>query len=146
MRSYGQLMMACLGLALAGGEGLAQFPATPEHNTLMEKKLVSAQEVMAAIAREDFDGISKQSQQLRLLSQEAAWNVLQTSEYIRLSEDFRNTTDQLQTAAKHENLDAVGLAFIKLSISCIDCHRHVKNELSRVGRIPLPASSLPLQR
>ena len=145
MRNHRQRMLACLFLAVAAGPSLAQYPVTPAHNTLMEKKLTSAQQVLAAIAREDHDSIAKQAQQLRLLSQEAAWNVLQTSEYIRLSEDFRNTTDQLQAAAKHENVDAVGLAFVKLSISCIDCHRHVKNEMARVGMVPTPAS-LPLQR
>jgi hypothetical protein len=71
-----------------------------------------------------------------LLSQEAGWNVIQTPEYLRLSEDFRNTTGQLKQAAMEKNLDAVGLAFVKLSISCIDCHRHTKSELSRIGQRP----------
>ncbi len=125
----------------------AQVTATPEHAALMERKLLSANRVLAGIAREDFKEIATQAQRLRLLSQEAGWNVLQTPEYMRLSEDFRNTTLQLEKAAAGNNLDAVGLAFIKLSISCIDCHRHARQELPRVGRRASdPPSSERLQR
>ena len=130
--------LACLAaLVLLTAIGRGQVPlTTPEHAVLMEKKLKSAQRVLAGVARDDYADVAKQARTLMLLSQEAGWNVIQTGEYKRLSEDFRNTARQLEETAKDKNSDAVGLAYVKLSISCIDCHRHVRAERSRIGQHP----------
>ena len=112
----------------------AQVPVGQQHGVLMQKKLTSTQQVIAGIAREDYKELAKQAQKLTLLSHEAGWNVIQTPEYIRLSDAFRSSTAQLKKAAESQNMDAVGLAYIKLSISCIDCHRHAKEELSKIGQ------------
>ncbi len=139
------LVAVLLSTAAGVTTGWAQVTATPEHAAIMERKLLSANRVLAGIAREDFKEIAQQAQRLRLLSQEAGWNVLQTPEYLRLSKDFRSTTEQLEEAAERNNIDAVGLAFIKLSIGCIDCHRYARKELPRVGQRPLalpPADGL----
>ena len=106
-----------------------QEPGSPQHDVIMEKKLECAQELFAAVTTGDFEEVNRQAQKLRLLSQEAGWNRLQTPEYMRLSADFRGSTSQIEAAADEKNLDAVGLAFVKLSITCIDCHRHTSQEL-----------------
>ena len=131
-------MMIILVPLVIAGVSQAQVPATPEHGAIMERKLESTKKVLEGIAREDFAEIAKQAQVLTLLSHEAGWNVLQTPDYIRLSEDFRSTAGQMKKSAEDGNLDAVGLAYIKLSISCIDCHRYAKQE--RVGRRPVSGS------
>ena len=137
-------VMFAITVLVSSASCLAQVPASPNHKLIMDNKLTAAQKVMAGIAREDFAEIRKQAQMLTLLSHEAGWNVVQTPEYIRLSGDFRGTTTQLKKAAEAENMDAVGLAFVKFSISCIECHRHAKEELARVG--DRRNSQLPLQR
>ena len=116
----------------------AQFEDGPQHHHIMDRKLAVTQEVMEGIARNDFKKISQQSQKLHLLSREAGWRVLATPTYLRLSEDFRATATQLEKAADKENLDAVGLAFVKLSISCIECHRYAREEMPRVGVLQNP--------
>ncbi len=93
----------------------------------MARKLTSAQKVLEGLALEDYGLIERESQQLHLLSQESDWNVLQTPDYARLSADFRKTTQQLQEAGENKNLDAAGLGYIKLTFTCIECHRHVRN-------------------
>ena len=124
LRSFVVVCVAGFTVMLMATQVVGQVAATNDHSALMERKLRSAQAVLAGIARSDFDEISRESKRLRLLSHEAAWNVLQTDEYVRLSRTFRSTTTQLERAAESENLDAVGLAYVKLTISCIDCHRH----------------------
>lgn len=116
---------------------------THKHTVLMEKKLAAVQKVVEGVAREDFVKIQQQAQMLRLMSTEAAWNVIQTPDYVRMSEQFRGTTDQLKQAAKDRNIEAVGLAYVSLSISCVNCHRHARSELSRIGKIvPTPVGFL----
>lgn len=118
------MMLVCIaGLAHAQTENLAR-----NHAVLMEKKLASAQAVLAGLARNNFEEIEKQAQMLSLLSHEAAWNVIQTQEYSRQSEAFRNTTQQMQDAAASQNADAVALSYVKLTISCIDCHRYARTQ------------------
>jgi hypothetical protein len=94
---------------------------------LMARKLASSQKALEGLATEDYELMQRESQRLHLLSQESDWNVLQTRDYIRLSTEFRIAADQLRQAATDKNLDAAGLAYIKLTITCIDCHRHVRS-------------------
>lgn len=116
---------------------------TRQHGQIMERKLDAVQKVMEGIARSDFELIAKESQKLHLLSREAGWNVLLTPTYLRLSEDFRATAKQLEKSAKAENLDAAGLSYVKLSISCIECHRYAKKEMPRIGAVPLKRAIAP---
>ncbi|MFC1758621.1 hypothetical protein ACFL2H_07620 [Planctomycetota bacterium] len=102
----------------------------PAHGGIMQRKLRAAQQVLAGVAQRDFELIERQAKSLHLLSFEAGWNRLQTKEYARLSEDFRATTVQLSRSAKEKNMDATALAYIKLSISCVECHRYARNELN----------------
>lgn len=114
------------------GDARAEQPLDRQHAVLMEKKLTSAQEVLGGLARRNFPEIEKQAQMLNLLSHEAAWNVIQTEEYLRLSDSFRSTIKQLKRAAEDGESDAVALAYINLTISCIDCHRYA--EAQRAAR------------
>jgi hypothetical protein len=53
--------------------------------------------------------------------------VLQTPDYIRLSVEFRKAAEQIRKGAQDKNLDAGGLGYVKLTMTCIDCHRHVRS-------------------
>ena len=119
----------------------AEQPQGRQHAVLMEKKLTSAQEALAGLARRNFPEIEKQAQMLNLLSHEAAWNVIQTEEYLRLSDSFRSTTKQLERAARDQEADAVGLAYIKLTISCMDCHRYADEQQAARTAAEEPDSS-----
>ena len=128
--SYSKILglIAVLATRTAGAEPDRQYSA------LMEQKLTSAQNVLEGVATEDFSLIQAHAARLHLLSQEAGWNVLQTGQYVRFSDTFRNAAKELEESAKEKNLDAAGLAYIKLTISCIDCHRHIRTE--RTGKKP----------
>lgn len=93
----------------------------------MRLKLVHSQKVLEAIVTEDYAAISKHAQEMSLLSQAAQWKVLQTPQYAQQSSDFRRIADSLTTAGKDKNLDAAALAYVKLTLSCVDCHKYVRN-------------------
>ena len=100
-------------------------------NALMHSKLESAQELIKALALEDFEMIQKHSQRLELLSIDAGWNIIQTKDYTRISKEFREAARHMRSAADKQNLDAVGLGYMKLTMSCIDCHRHVRKSRNK---------------
>lgn len=102
--------------------------ASPEKIAkFMRAKLVHSQKILEALALEDFAQMAKHSQDLKLLSQESIWNVLQTEQYVLHSDDFRRRADALTDAAKKKNLDGASLAFVELTLNCVQCHKHVRD-------------------
>ncbi len=99
----------------------------PKAKTLMHVKLDHAQELIEGLATEDYNALAKHSNALTLLSQETDWSVIQTREYRRLSEEFRRNSDQLTKAAKNRNLDGATLAYVGLTMKCVECHKYVRS-------------------
>lgn len=122
----------CFLLAMLATSAVAsaQDPAinTPEKvSKFMRAKLVYSQKLLEALTLEDFPQMAKYSQDLKLLSQESVWNVLQTEQYVKYSDDFRRRADALTAAAKKKNLDGASLAFVELTLNCVQCHKHVRD-------------------
>jgi hypothetical protein len=92
----------------AAGEGQVKN----EVRQFMRKKLDHSQKLLEAVAIEDFDAISTESQKLSLLSQEASWKVLQTEDYVQHSREFRRAADAITHAARQKNLDGAALAYV----------------------------------
>ena len=93
----------------------------------MRAKLEHSQKCLETLVTEDFNGIAKHAQELSLLSQAAEWQVLQTLEYQRHSREFRRTADALTKAGQDENLDGAVLAYMQLTMNCVNCHKYVRN-------------------
>jgi cytochrome c556 len=92
----------------------------------MRAKLSHSQKVLEGLTTEDFDLIAKNSQAMSLLSQATNWQVLQTQDYLQQSQDFRRTADALTEAAGKKNLDGAALAYVELTMKCINCHKYVR--------------------
>lgn len=132
MNRISLLAAAVLCLAAWGLNGFGQtspIDETPPVNfdALMQRKLASSQELIKGLALDDFELIEREAQTLQLLSLDAGWNTIQTDEYARISVEFREAAKRLARAAEDKNLDAAGLGYFKLTMTCIDCHRHVRN-------------------
>lgn len=142
------LVVACvavgltwLGVSLAGQPNPAPRAQAPANEVadIMALKLKHSERVLEAIALADFDTLAKESQALSLLSQEAAFNVLMTAEYAQQSLEFRRSADALTKAAKSKNIDAAALAYVDITMKCVNCHKHVRD----VRMAALPALELP---
>ena len=93
---------------------------------MMHRKLESSQSLIKGLALEDYELLAKEAQMLQLFSLDAGWNVVQTKEYARISGEFRDAAKKIGRAARKKNLDAAGLGYFQLTMTCIDCHRHVR--------------------
>ena len=98
----------------------------PTHD-LMRAKLDHAQSVLEGIALADFDLIAGHAAMLSALSGEAAWRALDTPEYSEQSVAFRRNVDRLRKAARETNLDAATLAYTKMTFSCVECHKYLRD-------------------
>lgn len=106
----------------------ADGPAvTDKVAAFMRAKLGHSQNVLEGLTVEDFDLIDKGAQDLALASQASSWQVLQTEDYARHSDDFRRSCNALRAAAKARNLDGAALAWMEVTMKCIQCHKYVRD-------------------
>jgi hypothetical protein len=141
------VLTSCLATVASAQE--AEDPApTDGVITFMRAKLDHAQHVLEGLTTDDFDMIAKGAGQMEVLSQEAAWQVLQTPEYRQQSGEFRRATRALKDAALKKNLDAAALAYVDVTLKCVRCHEYVRHVRSADARDVVPrdaADALPQQ-
>lgn len=120
-----------LGWALIGStETPAQQPRIQPPklsvDALMRAKLHSSQSLLKGLALEDYALLKKESQRLETLSLDTGWNIIQTKDYVKISGEFREAAKQIRSAAQKKNIDGASLGYIRLTLSCVDCHRHMR--------------------
>ncbi len=109
-------------LPFAVGRGVGFEPATE----LMRRKLSHSQKVLEGIAVKDFEEIAASAEELIAISKEAEWQVLKTPAYELYSNEFRRSAETLVKNAKDKNLDAAALAYVDMTLTCVKCHKHVR--------------------
>ncbi len=124
--------------ALAIGMWMMQLHATQEQqskqsaktdlNNFMQLKLGHAKGILEGLATEDFEQIAKDSQALTALSLQSSWNTHTTINYLDHSADFRRALNVITKAAHEENLDRAALAYVNLTVQCIECHRYLRQK------------------
>ncbi|MCL6503236.1 MAG: hypothetical protein K6T86_11160 [Pirellulales bacterium] len=111
--------------------------APPQRSTLeafMRLKLSHAQDVLEGLATEDYRRIARGAQKLRALAADASWNVYETEEYAFYSREFTDAARQMSASARDRNIDGAALAYVQLTLSCVHCHKHVRDvRTARVG-------------
>ena len=114
-------------LLFAAVPALSRPPKEPTNvSDLMKKKLKHAQKVLEGVAVKDFDLITKNAEELILISNEAEWKVLKTPRYEVYSSDFRRSARNLVENARKKNIDAAALSYVELTLTCVKCHKHVR--------------------
>ena len=124
------ILAACamIAIVLAALPGRSDEPKGSDKKIaqLMHRKLESSQKVLEGLATGDFDKISKNADELIQISKEAEWKSLKTEKYELYSNDFRREADTLVKNAKEKNLDAAALTYVELTLTCVRCHKHVR--------------------
>jgi hypothetical protein len=124
------VLMVFAGVSVLSGHG-----AEPRKvSEIMRQKLKNAQTVLEGISLNDFKKINKSAEDLLLLTKEEGWKVLSTRDYEYYSNEFRRRTQTLMKNAKDKNLDACALSYVELTLTCVKCHKHVREV--RMGMLP----------
>jgi hypothetical protein len=119
-----RLSLVVFLLALSGHDAPAQTTAT---SRLMREKLTHSQKILEAIMTSDFKGLEEHSVVLANLTKTDAWSVLKSAEYQRQSTAFVHALDALIASARQKNLDTAAINYVGMTITCFECHRHLKN-------------------
>ena len=140
------VLVAFLGIALwfQSGSTVAQDKTKPAEKaaekekptpkkiamqTFMRKKLEASQSVLEGLAVEDFDMIALGAKQLKTTSAAAEFMVVNDPMYAQEADEFRRIVGKLERAAKERRLDGATLAYVDMTMSCVECHKYVRNIL-----------------
>ena len=118
------MVIAALLLILIGA--VAQTRKSTPTKEFMREKLAQSQKVLEGITLEDYQLILVHSQKLSAMSPSADWKLFQNPEYLEQSAAFRRYADTLTQAAQERNLDRATVAYLGLTMSCVECHKFVR--------------------
>jgi len=100
-----------------------------ELGEFMRKKLEASNKILEGLALEDTDLIKEGASQLAEMSHTEKWLVSQDPMYKQFSNEFRRNALKLVEAANDRNIDRAALRWMDTTMSCIECHRFVRNDL-----------------
>lgn len=113
------LVVATLGMSAPSAQ-------TPSTGRLMRDKLTYTNKILEAILTSDYESLDRESAALVRATELPAWSVLKSPEYLRQSAAFTSAIQDLRDAAKARDLDAAALQYMSLSLTCFQCHKHIK--------------------
>lgn len=129
-RLFSTFMLSLTALALGSADSRPQEKKAPPRNeeraAIMKKKLAQAQKLLEGLTLQDFDKLRSAANELASLRGQAAWMAENTLEFQQLSMDFQRNIESLQRAATDKNVDASALAYIDMTMTCVKCHKHIK--------------------
>lgn len=117
------VICAALAAALAGYGRSRALAQETEHEAAMKRKLETAQELLAGIARSDFPLIQRSAERLERLSIDAQWSHIEDPEYGDHGAEFRATARRVASNASEKNIEGVTLNFMQMVMTCVECHR-----------------------
>jgi len=119
----GRWRLAVLLLALVhAATTTAQGPAV---DRVMRRKLEVSQKILEAVVTSRWSDLEARARDLEDLTNDPAWRVLTAPEYATHSNAFRQTVRTLHDAAARRDLEATPMAYIAVTLSCVDCHRYL---------------------
>jgi hypothetical protein len=126
--------IACLvALSLLPGVAMAQEPEPSLENVSywMSRKLALSQDVLAGLALKDYDKIVKAAGTMDRLNSIEKFVRGQNAEYRAQLDLFRYANKALIRNADQENLDGATLAYNQLVLSCVNCHKVVRDGMGK---------------
>jgi hypothetical protein len=122
----GLVGIALFAAALAAQEGVRRPRSRAE---FMRMKLEYSKTVLEGLTLEDYETISKSAKALRRLSAAAVWEVPtipNAPDYVVFTTEFQRLTDEMDRKAKDQNIDGATLAYLRLTMNCVSCHKYVR--------------------
>jgi hypothetical protein len=124
------VMMALLASFSARGndEPAQKSREQPKQASIwMKEKLFASQNILAGMTKGDFDIIGKNANSMLIVEYLEKWFRADIPGYRAQLTDFEHANQALVVAARQKNLDAATVAYLQLTISCVNCHKLVRD-------------------
>lgn len=126
------LVLCCMSLQTSvGQDDDAKSDGRPvgDIRMFMRGKLQASNKILEGLTVEDMQMVKEGAQQLNKMSVSEKWRAHNNVMYKQFSGEFQRTTADLMKAADEGNLDMAALKWMSATMSCIECHRYVRNNL-----------------
>ncbi len=123
------LALASLPFVPAFSVGWAGQQEKQNRSEFMRRKLEFSKNVLEGLALEQYSMIEKNAKALKILSEAAEWDVPtipNATDYVALTSEFQRHADDLVKSARQGNIDGATLAYVKLTMNCVQCHKYVR--------------------
>ncbi len=96
--------------------------------TFMRLKLEASSKILEGLCQEDAALVKEGADALNAMSKVEIWNVMIDADYREYSREFRDNAAKVSKAAEEGDFDKAALRWFDVTMSCLDCHDHVRNE------------------
>lgn len=93
---------------------------------MMEDKLETSKKLLGAVAQNDFAKAETNAEELSRISIELAKKFPKNEQFQEFGKEYRNELQGLLKAARKQNTEAMSLAYVKVTLSCFNCHTYVR--------------------
>jgi cytochrome c556 len=121
------LTLIAATLALPTARGVDDQDQEKKASLWMKQKLVASQNILAGLTKAEFDAIEKNAQSMLVVGYLEKWVRADTPGYQNLMREFEYANKSLTLAAREKNLDGATIAYMQLTISCVNCHKIVRD-------------------
>ncbi len=92
----------------------------------MARKLAAAQKTLEALAKDNFDQIRTSSSDMIELSRHEAWERMASPRFVQDTVDFVAAAEFLSRMAEAKDAEGTSLGFMRLTMTCTNCHQHMR--------------------
>ena len=93
----------------------------------MEKKLEYSSAILKGLATVDYGSVQQNAEKMRLLSKVEGFVRSRNPEYRVQLRLFERISREIGRQAEQENLEGMTLAFNQLTVSCVSCHKLLRD-------------------
>jgi cytochrome c556 len=122
-------------LALVSVALRATAPAAPpaqesRRSQFMRQKLEYSKGLLEGLSLENYGLVETNARALRKLSEADMWDVMgmpNVEQYLGYTVEFRRICDDLNAKARARNIDGATLAYVQLTMNCVNCHKYARS-------------------
>lgn len=125
---WGLPAILCLLILGAAPGGRAEEKPLTDASYWMKRKLELSQDVLQGLALEDYEKISEAARTMDKLNAIESFVRGRNESYKAQLDMFRYANKALIRSAEKQNLDGATLAFNQLTLSCVNCHKQLRDD------------------
>ncbi|MEZ6063394.1 MAG: hypothetical protein R3C19_23860 [Planctomycetaceae bacterium] len=93
----------------------------------MRQKLKASNQILEGLMVDDMTMVDKAAGALLTMSKAEQWRASNDVMYLQHSREFSTAVEEMQKKAQKDSLDGASLAWINVTMKCIQCHEWVRN-------------------
>lgn len=121
------IMLMTATLAVHPTRGGDDQPKEKESSLWMKQKLAATQNILGGLTKADFDAVRLNAESMLFVGYLEKWVRADTPEYKNMMKDFEHANKAIVRGAREKNLDSATLGYVQLTLSCVNCHKVVRD-------------------